>query len=223
MVLDVGVGMRDRLAGTLVALQPIYFRAFNLISTYASNWRFIAFVSGSIDLADPATLSHARKHATHISRGLVGERLALALVRMPVCALTRGIAIVYEAAPIALGERANRRLDGRACGAHARRERDLEYDEENTHLFMECGARGGTSSGGEFAELVGELGVLRHARLSVIQLDGQRELRLGESLISRELPQVHGAANVFLNSLAMQSPDRTVRLHALDCRSAPLH
>ena len=103
-----------------------------------------------------APLRHARKHAALLRLGLVGQRLALELVRLPVRVLTRGVAIVPDAAPLALGVRAHRRLDGRARGARARRERGLDLVEESACLFEAL-------AGGELAELVGELGVLWHA------------------------------------------------------------
>ena len=105
-------------------------------------------------------MRHACKHAALLGLGLVRQRLALELVRLPVRVLTRGVAIVHDAAPLALGVRAHRRLDGRARGARARRERGLDLDEESASFFEAL-------AGGELAELVGELGVLRHAYVAV--------------------------------------------------------
>ena len=123
--------------------------------------------TGDVDLSAP--LRHARKHAALLGLGLVRQRLALELVRLPVRVLTGGVAIVHDAAPLTLGVRAHRRLDGRARGARARRESGLDLDEKSARVFEAL-------TGSELAELVGELGVLRHTLGAEEEAKSQRVL-----------------------------------------------
>ena len=82
-------------------------------------------------------MRHTRKHAALLGLGLLEQRLANELMRLPVRALTLGAAIVHDAARIALGVRAHHRLDGRARGARTWREPSLDHDEEGTSFFID--------------------------------------------------------------------------------------
>ena len=140
MALDVGVGLRAWQARTRCVPADLgvdevsyahtiathSYLCFNLVSTNQTGDVHVLQVVVSVTLRS----RHARKHAALLGLGLVGQRLALELVRLPVRVLTRGVAIVHDATPFALGVRAHRRFDGRARGARARRESGLDRDEE---------------------------------------------------------------------------------------------